>query len=133
MRYVAPRLGFSCGCAEALCLGTAHAIRNTVSREPGRVVFGGGDPRLTTPDEITKERAQTRFRDAPFTSLGDLADAVVAAGVHEVRGALLVDDHIHDDTVRFLPVWKPIYAQEGDIVVIACDPSSSSVAAVWLM
>jgi serine-type D-Ala-D-Ala carboxypeptidase/endopeptidase (penicillin-binding protein 4) len=78
------------------------------------IVVGGGDPRLATPDYITSEHAQARFRDAPFTPLADLADAIVAAGVHNVTGALVVDDHLHD-SLRYLPDWKPVYRQEGDI------------------
>jgi D-alanyl-D-alanine carboxypeptidase/D-alanyl-D-alanine-endopeptidase (penicillin-binding protein 4) len=78
------------------------------------IVVGGGDPRLATPDYITRQRTQARFRDAPFTPLADLADAIVAAGVHSVTGALLVDDHLHD-SLRYLPDWKPVYGQEGDI------------------
>jgi D-alanyl-D-alanine carboxypeptidase/D-alanyl-D-alanine-endopeptidase (penicillin-binding protein 4) len=78
------------------------------------IVVGSGDPRLATPDYIDHQHAQARTRDAAFTPLSDLADAIVAAGVHDVSGSLVVDDHIHD-TLRFLPVWKPVYAQEGDI------------------
>ncbi len=27
---------------------------------------------------------------------------------------MLVDDHVHE-TLRFLPGWKPVYTQEGDV------------------
>jgi D-alanyl-D-alanine carboxypeptidase/D-alanyl-D-alanine-endopeptidase (penicillin-binding protein 4) len=98
-------------------LGPGHRFTTRVVTEPTTgdlVVVGGGDPMLATPEYAARVRAQPRFRETPFTDLGALADAVVAAGVHEVRGALVVDDHLHD-TRRFLPDWKPAYAQEGDI------------------
>ena len=60
------------------------------------------------------EHGISRFRNAPYTKLSDLADAIVAAGVHEVSGALVVDDHIHD-SLRFLSTWKPGYTLEGDV------------------
>lgn len=78
------------------------------------VVVGGGDPLLATPGHIAYEHSQFRFHEAPTTALDDLAAAIVAAGVHRVSGALLVDDHVHD-TLRFLPAWKPVYTQEGDV------------------
>jgi D-alanyl-D-alanine carboxypeptidase/D-alanyl-D-alanine-endopeptidase (penicillin-binding protein 4) len=78
------------------------------------VVVGGGDPLLATPEHIAYEHARVPYRDAPFTPLAALADAIAAAGVHNLSGALLVDDHIHD-SLRFLPAWKAIYAQQGDI------------------
>lgn len=77
-------------------------------------IIGGGDPMLATPAHIATQNAQLRFRDAKFTPLSDLADAIVAAGVHQVSGALVVDDHVHD-TLRYLPAWKAIYGQEGDV------------------
>ena len=78
------------------------------------IVVGGGDPRLATPDYIASQHAQPRTRDAPFTSLADLADAIVAGGVHNVTGALVVDDHLHD-SLRYLPDWKAVYGEEGDV------------------
>lgn len=97
-------------------LGPTHRFTtNVVSDAAGDlVVIGGGDPLLATPEHIAYEHGQLRFRDAPVTPLAGLADAIVASGVHDVTGALLVDDHVHDP-LRFLPAWKPIYAQEGDV------------------
>ncbi len=97
-------------------LGPDHRFTTRVLADgAGSVVLvGGGDPLLATPEHIVFEHARAPYRDAPFTALTQLADAVAAAGVRDVRGALLVDDHLHDPR-RFLPAWKPIYAQEGDV------------------
>ncbi len=97
-------------------LGPEHHFTTRVFADGGGnlVVVGGGDPLLATPEHIVYERAEAPYRTAPFTPLTELADAVVAAGVHAVSGALLVDDHVHD-SLRFLPAWKPVYAQEGDV------------------
>ena len=97
-------------------LGADHRFTTRVLSDGNGdlVVVGGGDPLLATPEHIEHEHAQPRFRDAPFTSLAALADAIVASGTRTVRGALLVDDSAHD-TLRSLPDWKAIYAQEGDI------------------
>jgi D-alanyl-D-alanine carboxypeptidase/D-alanyl-D-alanine-endopeptidase (penicillin-binding protein 4) len=97
-------------------LGAGHRFTTRAYTDPNGnlVVVGGGDPLLATRQHIDYEHSRSRFRDAPYSKLDDLADAIVAAGVHDVRGALLVDDHAHD-SVRFLPTWKPIYTQEGDV------------------
>ena len=97
-------------------LGPEHHFTTRVLADAGGnlVVVGGGDPLLATPEHMVYEHSQAAYRDAPFTPLTGLADAVVAAGVHAVSGALLVDDHLHDP-LRFLPAWKPIYALQGDI------------------
>jgi serine-type D-Ala-D-Ala carboxypeptidase/endopeptidase (penicillin-binding protein 4) len=97
-------------------LGAGHRFVTRVYTDPdgNLVVVGGGDPLLATRQHIDYEHSRSRFRDAPYSKLDDLADAIVAAGVHDVRGALLVDDHAHD-SLRFLPTWKPIYTQEGDV------------------
>jgi serine-type D-Ala-D-Ala carboxypeptidase/endopeptidase (penicillin-binding protein 4) len=97
-------------------LGPDHRFTTRVLTDPAGdlVVVGGGDPLLATPEHIVYEHSQPAYRNAPFTPLTALADAVVAAGVHNVSGALLVDDHAHE-TLRFLPAWKPVYAREGDV------------------
>jgi D-alanyl-D-alanine carboxypeptidase/D-alanyl-D-alanine-endopeptidase (penicillin-binding protein 4) len=97
-------------------LGPDHRFTTRVLADPGGdlVVVGGGDPLLATPEHIVYEHSQPAYRNAPFTPLASLADAVVAAGVHNVGGALVVDDHVHE-TLRFLPAWKPIYARESDV------------------
>ncbi len=97
-------------------LGADHRFSTRVYTDPNGnlVVVGGGDPLLATRQHIDYEHSRSRFRAAPYSKLDDLADAIVAAGVHDVRGALVVDDHAHD-SLRFLPTWKPIYTQEGDV------------------
>jgi D-alanyl-D-alanine carboxypeptidase/D-alanyl-D-alanine-endopeptidase (penicillin-binding protein 4) len=97
-------------------LGPEHRFttRAIVDASGDLVVIGGGDPLLATPEHIEYEHSQARFHDAPTTPLAGLADAIVAAGVHSVGGALLVDDHVHEE-LRFLPGWKPVYTQEGDV------------------
>ncbi len=97
-------------------LGPEHRFTTQVVQDStgDLIVVGGGDPLLATPEHIAYEHGQLRFREAPYTALTTLADAVAAAGVHQVSGALLVDDHVHD-TLRYLPDWKPIYGQEGDV------------------
>ena len=97
-------------------LGAGSRFTTWVVQSPSGdlVVVGGGDPLLATDAFIASRHAQFRFAGAPYTRLAALADAIVAAGVHHVSGALVVDDH-RDDGVRFLPAWKPIYATEGDV------------------
>src|SRR5262249_30801376 len=78
------------------------------------VLVGGGDPMLATPGFIEREHAGALYHDTPLTPLAGLADAIVAAGVRHVDGALLVDDHLQD-SVRFLPAWKAASATEGEV------------------
>jgi D-alanyl-D-alanine carboxypeptidase/D-alanyl-D-alanine-endopeptidase (penicillin-binding protein 4) len=78
------------------------------------VLVGGGDPVLATDDYVAHEHAMPARRSAQYTALARLADAIVAAGVRDVRGAILVDDHAQDRT-RFLPDWKPSYVSEGEV------------------
>jgi D-alanyl-D-alanine carboxypeptidase/D-alanyl-D-alanine-endopeptidase (penicillin-binding protein 4) len=63
-------------------------------------LVGGGDPLL-----MTVPYAQ-HFRNQPVTrtSLEQLADQVVAAGVHEVRGSVVGDDSRYD-RARAVPQW----------------------------
>jgi serine-type D-Ala-D-Ala carboxypeptidase/endopeptidase (penicillin-binding protein 4) len=78
------------------------------------VVVGAGDPLLATPSYIVTAAGRPLDHGTPFTPLANLADAIVASGVHRVDGALVVDDHLFD-ALRFLPAWKPSYATEGEI------------------
>jgi D-alanyl-D-alanine carboxypeptidase/D-alanyl-D-alanine-endopeptidase (penicillin-binding protein 4) len=63
-------------------------------------LVGGGDPLL-----MTDAYAQ-HFRNQPVTrtSFEQLADQIVAAGVHDVRGSVVGDDSRYD-RVRALPQW----------------------------
>jgi serine-type D-Ala-D-Ala carboxypeptidase/endopeptidase (penicillin-binding protein 4) len=97
-------------------LGPDHRFTTRVLTDASGnlVVVGGGDPLLATAEHIAYEHTRPRFRNAPYSKLSDLADAIVAAGVHDVSGALLVDDQAHD-TLRTLPTWKAGYTLEGDV------------------
>ncbi len=71
------------------------------------VVVGGGDPVLTTAP------APNAAAD-PHTSLSDLADAIVAAGVHHIDGALVADDS-RFDRERAIPSWDPDDVAGGEV------------------
>lgn len=79
-------------------------------------LVGGGDPVLATP-EFAAELATEPFyeqTDVVTTSLVELADAVVAAGVREVPGGVHGDDSRYE-TVRYLPTWRDTYRTGGTI------------------
>lgn len=63
-------------------------------------LIGGGDPLLVREEYPATERYATLTP----TYLESLADAVVAAGVREIRGGIVGDDSRYDD-VRFPPTW----------------------------
>lgn len=67
-------------------------------------LVGGGDPLLSTGDYLASFETQPQLG----TSLESLADAVVAAGVREVRGGVLGDETRYD-TERYVPTWRPNY------------------------
>lgn len=67
------------------------------------VLVGGGDPLLAT-EWYPESFAATRYVQEPATSLEDLADAVVAAGVTAVRGDVVGDESRYDDEY-FRPGW----------------------------
>jgi len=73
-------------------------------------VVGGGDPLLATADFAA--RAGLSGRPRPASRLEDLADRIVAAGVRQVRGRLLGDEHRYDP-LRYVPTWKPEYVEQG--------------------
>ena len=68
------------------------------------VIVGGGDPVLTSVPGAAQ----------PSTSLSDLADAIVRAGVRRIDGSLVADDSRYDRT-REVPDWKPSETAEGDV------------------
>ena len=74
-------------------------------------LVGGGDPLL-----MTEPYAQ-HFFDQPIThtSLETLADSVVKAGVHEVRGGVVGDDSRYD-RLRAVPQWPARFSTQGDVV-----------------
>ncbi|QGG95311.1 D-alanyl-D-alanine carboxypeptidase/D-alanyl-D-alanine endopeptidase [Actinomarinicola tropica] len=71
------------------------------------VVVGGGDPLLSTDAYIARQSDPAR----PATRIEDLADAVVAAGITEVRGAVVGDGTRYDD-VRTIPSWPQRYRDQ---------------------
>ena len=73
-------------------------------------VVGGGDPLLATADFAASAGLSGAPR--PASRLEDLAGAIVAAGVRQVHGRLLGDDHRYD-TLRSVPTWKPAYVEQG--------------------
>jgi D-alanyl-D-alanine carboxypeptidase/D-alanyl-D-alanine-endopeptidase (penicillin-binding protein 4) len=71
------------------------------------VIVGGGDPMLTTSSAPSTAAA-------PNTSLAELADEIVKAGVRRINGALVADDTRYD-RARAVPDWKAVYVAEGDV------------------
>jgi D-alanyl-D-alanine carboxypeptidase/D-alanyl-D-alanine-endopeptidase (penicillin-binding protein 4) len=71
-------------------------------------VVGGGDPLLTTPGF----QASLDDPEQVIEVYSDLADALVASGLKEVRGGIVGDDSRYDD-VRWVPSWPARYQREG--------------------
>jgi serine-type D-Ala-D-Ala carboxypeptidase/endopeptidase (penicillin-binding protein 4) len=71
-------------------------------------VVGGGDPLLTTPGFQASLDDPEQLTEA----YSDLADALVAAGLKEVRGGIVGDDSRYED-VRWVPSWPTRYQREG--------------------
>jgi serine-type D-Ala-D-Ala carboxypeptidase/endopeptidase (penicillin-binding protein 4) len=105
-------------------LGPDHRFETTVvapaGPSDGRVdelwLVGGGDPVLATP-EFAAELATEPFyvqTDVVTTSLVELADAVVAAGVRQVPGGVHGDDSRYE-ALRYLPTWRDTYRTGGQI------------------
>lgn len=71
-------------------------------------VVGGGDPLLTTPGfKVSLDDPEQVTHD-----YAGLADALVAAGLREVRGGIVGDDSRYE-TVRWIPSWPARYQREG--------------------
>ncbi|MBW3536623.1 MAG: D-alanyl-D-alanine carboxypeptidase/D-alanyl-D-alanine-endopeptidase [Actinobacteria bacterium] len=73
-------------------------------------IVGGGDPVIMTDEYAASFPNQPQLH----TKVSSLADALVSAGVREVRGDLVGDDSRYDD-VRFIPTWKPGYVTQGAV------------------
>ena len=71
------------------------------------VIVGGGDPLLSTDAYIARQADP----DKPATRFEDLADALVAAGVTEVRGSVVGDGSRYDD-VRGIATWPQRYRDQ---------------------
>jgi D-alanyl-D-alanine carboxypeptidase/D-alanyl-D-alanine-endopeptidase (penicillin-binding protein 4) len=76
-------------------------------------IVGGDDPTLATAGFVARRHDSPRWRTATFTPIGRLADAIAATGLKRIT-TLGVDDS-GADTLRFLSVWKPSYAKDGEI------------------
>jgi D-alanyl-D-alanine carboxypeptidase/D-alanyl-D-alanine-endopeptidase (penicillin-binding protein 4) len=87
----------------------AAAPRNGVI-DGDLTIVGGGDPVLTTPGyEVSFAN-----RDQSRNDLALLADAIVAAGVREVRGNIVADDSRYDQQ-RWVSTWPTRYQNQGFI------------------
>ncbi len=104
------------GTAALDLMGAAHRFATrAVSDAPRRdgtlggdlVIVGGGDPMLTTADT-------PRTPEAPVTPLAELADAIVAAGVKRIDGALTADDSRYDRH-RTVAAWTAADDPAGNI------------------
>jgi D-alanyl-D-alanine carboxypeptidase/D-alanyl-D-alanine-endopeptidase (penicillin-binding protein 4) len=72
------------------------------------VLVGGGDPVLTT-DRYAA--ATARPAERPTTRLDELVEQLLAAGITEVRGQILVDDRRYD-AQRTVATWPARYLAE---------------------
>ncbi len=73
-------------------------------------LVGGGDPLLMTAEYAATLKNQPQLR----TPVEDLARAVVAAGVREIRGGIVGDESRYD-RVRYIPSWKPVYLTLAEV------------------
>lgn len=73
-------------------------------------LVGGGDPLLSTADYVATFRNQPQIA----TSFESIADAIVAAGIKEVRGRI-VGDHTRFDDERLFSTWRPSYVADGHV------------------
>ncbi|HEX7096374.1 MAG TPA: D-alanyl-D-alanine carboxypeptidase/D-alanyl-D-alanine-endopeptidase [Acidimicrobiales bacterium] len=71
-------------------------------------LVGGGDPVLATDDYIARyEEPQLH------TDFADLADALVEAGVREIRGSIIGDESRYD-TQRSVASWDPVFVRDHE-------------------
>ena len=97
------------------------------------VLIGGGDPLLATATYTDRYEQQPHFR----TDIEELADAVVAAGITEINGAVLGDESRYD-LERFVPEWPlrftsadqnqtgPLSALTVNDAFVAFDPANTA-------
>jgi serine-type D-Ala-D-Ala carboxypeptidase/endopeptidase (penicillin-binding protein 4) len=119
------------GAAALAALGPDHTFTTRAfSGDDGTLTLvGSGDPVLTTPAYEARLRGQARTSDDAVTSFAALADAIVASGVRSIT-TILADDSRHD-AVRFLPDWKPTYADDvGALGALTVDDGSANGARV---
>jgi D-alanyl-D-alanine carboxypeptidase/D-alanyl-D-alanine-endopeptidase (penicillin-binding protein 4) len=77
-------------------------------------LVGSGDPGITTPEAATRLAAQPLTKGDQITPLANLADAIVAAGVHAIPGGIEGDDSRYEGT-RYLSVWPDRYRADREI------------------
>ncbi len=85
-------------------------------------LVGAGDPSLSTPDypgmvESNPRRDTEEQATGPsksLTSLGTLAEAIVAAGVRNIPGGIQGDDSRYD-ALRYLPSWSATYRTDPEV------------------
>lgn len=107
-------------------LGSRHRFTTRVvagSAPEGGVVgdlwlVGGGDPTLATPERIDFLSASPRWRELAPTPLAHLADAVVAAGVRTVHGAVHGDASRHGP-VGYLETWPTRFVEGNDVTPLS--------------
>jgi D-alanyl-D-alanine carboxypeptidase/D-alanyl-D-alanine-endopeptidase (penicillin-binding protein 4) len=73
-------------------------------------LVGGGDPLIGSAAYETSRK----YPPPKWTKVESIADAVVAAGVHEIRGGVLGDDSRYDRQ-RVISTWPPRYVTLGDM------------------
>jgi serine-type D-Ala-D-Ala carboxypeptidase/endopeptidase (penicillin-binding protein 4) len=103
-------------------LGSTHRLTTDVVAAPPRAgvingnlyLVGGGDPLLATGPSTTGLGS----KETLFTSLGQLAAQVRAAGVTEVAGSVVGDESRYDQ-LRTVPTWSPEYLAEGDVAPLS--------------
>lgn len=98
-----------------------HLVTRAVAAKPAQggaidklFMVGGGDFLLMTPEVQALRQEIPEFRGLPTTSLADLADRIVAAGVKRIPGGIVGDDSRYEQ-VRYLPTWKDSYRTEGQV------------------
>lgn len=84
-------------------LGTSGVVEGPL------FLVGGGDPLLATTDYAASLQNQPQL----FTSMETLADAVVKAGVREVRGGVVGDESRYDKQ-RYVPTWRQVYITDSE-------------------
>jgi len=72
--------------------------------------IGGGDPLIATENYV----ATNKYGPYPHTSLEEIADRVVAAGVRHVTGAVRGDDHRYDSD-RTVSSWPARYVADNQV------------------